>query len=94
MPNDYWTSHRNNDMVTLDENLGQAYLEQFEKLDFSQGMEQRRTGMFLLENFYGTILMEVGRDALQCDNSIRNDGVHEQWRKSTGGLRTPLITMI
>jgi len=77
-------------MVTLDENLGQAYLEQFEKLDFSQGMEQRRTGMFLLENFYGTILMEVGRDALQCDNSIRNDGVHEQWEEIHGRLENTI----
>lgn len=77
-------------MESLDGELGQEYLDQFDELDFSQGMAQRRMGMFLIENFYGTVLMEIGRQGLQCDDSIRNDPVYEQWEEIHGRLRSTL----
>lgn len=66
-------------MEILNDTLGDDYLEHFDKIDLSQGKEQRRIGLFTIENFYAVVMADIGRHAFRCDYSIYSDNLSQQW---------------
>ena len=67
--------------------IGEQYLDIFDALDLSDN-KNRRIGVRVLEDFYGRIMTEVGRDLFPDEEPYHNRNLLEQWGNITGWLKT------
>ena len=65
-------------MATLDDTLGDVYLDRFDEIDLDQGKENRRVALFCMENFYAEVMSSIGSVALDCEQEIYHDNLAER----------------
>lgn len=63
------------------------YLEQIQLIDLNR-KEDRRTAVIILEDFYGTVMADVGINLLDLDNSMEYDSLAYQWNRITSAIET------
>lgn len=56
----------------------ERYLELFDELNLDN-IEDRRTGYYLLHNYFSTVLTNTAEENLGAMASINQDRIHEQW---------------
>ena len=66
-------------MAALNDTVGEGYLDRFDELDLDQGIESRRMALFCMENFYADLMATIGEKALNCDRTIYEGSLSEQW---------------
>ena len=72
----------------LDSNVGQHYLDHFDnKIDLSETPD-RRIGVRIMVDFYGSVMAQVGIEALEFDETIKGPSIIEQWEAVSGKLRS------
>lgn len=57
---------------------GQQYLNQFDTLNISK-KHQRRVGVYVLKEFYASVMVDVRREYLSIDEGIKRDPITTQW---------------
>lgn len=71
----------------IDNEIGQEYLDQFDTLDIAE-KPQRRVGVYVLKEFYATVMVEVGREYLSIEESINRKPIKELWGLSLARIES------
>lgn len=58
--------------------IRQQYLNQFDSLDLSK-KHHRRIGVYLLKEFYASLMADVGREYFNINEGLKRDPITSQW---------------